>query len=101
MRRFIFLKGLHMQKQYLISYQEHATIEEENVLFEGIVQAAVTAKGMSRIRSFAFFVKDPAKAVVAGATGISLYGCLYVDMVWVDPKIQRKGLGSKLIHECE
>jgi len=31
-----------MHEQYPISYQEHATIEEENVLFEGVVQAAAT-----------------------------------------------------------
>jgi hypothetical protein len=59
----IFYKDPHMHEQYPISYQEHATIEEENVLFEGVVQAAATAKGMSRIRPFAFFIKDPAKAI--------------------------------------
>lgn len=97
----IFYKDPHMHEQYPISYQEHATIEEENILFEGVVQAAATAKGMSRIRPFAFFIKDPAKAILAGAKGVSLYGCLYVDMLWVAPEIQHKGLGSKLIHECE
>jgi len=97
----IFYKDPHMHEQYPISYQEHATIEEENVLFEGVVQAAATGKGMSRIRPFAFFIKDPAKAILAGAKGVSLYGCLYVDMLWVAPEIQHKGLGSKLIHECE
>ena len=89
-----------MQEDYLISYEEHATIEEESILFEGIVQAAV-ANGMSRIRPFAFFIKNPAKAILAGVKGVSLYGCLYVDMLWVVPEIQHKGLGSKLVLECE
>jgi hypothetical protein len=39
---------------YSISYQGHATIEEEEILFEGVVQAAFAAKGMSRIRLFFF-----------------------------------------------
>ena len=89
-----------MQEDYSISYEEHATIEEESILFEGIVQAAV-ANGMSRIRPFAFFIKNPAKAILAGVKGVSLYGCLYVDMLWVVPEMQHKGLGSKLVLECE
>jgi ribosomal protein S18 acetylase RimI-like enzyme len=90
-----------MRELYPISYQEHATIEEENVLFEGVVQAAAAAKGMSRIRPFAFFVRDSHKAILAGAKGVSLYGCLYVDMLWVAPDMRHKGLGSQLIDACE
>jgi len=89
-----------MQGEYVISYEEDAAIKDENVLFEGIVQAAV-ANGMSRMRSFAFFIRNEAKAILAGVKGVSLYGCLYVDMLWVAPELQHKGLGSKLILACE
>jgi ribosomal protein S18 acetylase RimI-like enzyme len=90
-----------MKEGYPISYQEHATTEEENILFEGVVQAAATAKGMSRIRPFAFFIRDSQKAILGGAKGVSLYGCLYVDMLWVAPDIRHRGLGSQLICACE
>jgi ribosomal protein S18 acetylase RimI-like enzyme len=90
-----------MNDQYLISYQEDATKEEENILQEGLYQNAISAKGMSRSRSFFFFIRDPEKIIIAGVKGVSLYGGLYVDMLWVMPKMQRKGLGSKLIRECE
>lgn len=90
-----------MQERYPISYQEQATTEEENVLFEGVVQAAAAAKGMSRICPFAFFIRDSHKAILAGAKGVSLYGCLYVDMLWVAPDIRHKGVGSQLIDACE
>ena len=90
-----------MKEQYPISYQEHATTEEENILFEGVVQAAAAAKGMTRIRPFAFFIKDARKAILAGVKGVSLYGCLYVDMLWVAPHMRHNGLGSQLIDTCE
>ena len=90
-----------MKEQYPISYQEQATAQEENILFEGLVQAAVAARGMSRIRSFAFFVKDARKTILAGVKGVSLYGCLYVDMLWVAPDMRHRGLGSQLIDACE
>lgn len=90
-----------MSEQYEILYQEHASAGEEEALLEGVVQAAAIAKGMSRIRSFAFLIKDSAKAILAGAKGVSLYGCLYVDLLWVVPELRHQGLGSKLIHACE
>lgn len=90
-----------MKELYSISYQEHATIEEETILFEGIVQAAAMTKGMSRIRPFAFFIKNPHKEILAGAKGVSLYGCLYVDMLWVVPEMRHRGMGSQLINACE
>ena len=80
-----------MKEQYPISYQEQATAQEENILFEGLVQAAVAARGMSRIRSFAFFVKDASKTILAGVKGVSLYGCLYVDMLWVGLDMGHRG----------
>lgn len=90
-----------MSEQYEILYQEHVSAEEEEVLLEGVIQAAAIAKGMSRIRPFAFLIKDAAKAILAGAKGVSLYGCLYVDLLWVAPELRHQGLGSKLIHACE
>jgi ribosomal protein S18 acetylase RimI-like enzyme len=88
-----------MNKQYPISYMEHASPEEEAILLEGIIEAA-TAKGMSRIKSFALFIKEASK-ILAGAKGASLYGCLYIDLLWVAPAFQHKGLGSQLMHACE
>ena len=97
----IFYRYPKVQDKYEILYQEHASVEEEEVLFEGVVQAAAIAKGMSRIRPFAFLVKNRSKAILAGAKGVSLYGCLYVDLLWVAPELRRLGLGSQLMHACE
>jgi ribosomal protein S18 acetylase RimI-like enzyme len=97
----IFYRYPKVSEQYEIIYQEHASAEEEEALLEGVIQAAALAKGMSRIRPFAFFIKNFEKAILAGAKGVSLYGCLYVDLLWVSPELRRLGLGSKLMHACE
>ena len=75
--------------------------EDQDALLEGVIEAAASAKGMGRIRPFAFFIKNFEKAILAGAKGVSLYGCLYVDLLWVSPELRRLGLGSKLMHACE
>ncbi len=97
----IFYRYPKVSEQYEITYQEHASAKEEEALLEGVIQAAAIAKGMSRIQPFAFFIKNCEKAILAGAKGVSLYGCLYVDLLWVSPELRRLGLGSKLMHACE
>jgi len=97
----IFYRYPKVSEQYEILYQEHPSAEEEEALLEGVVQAAASAKGMSRIRPFAFFIRDSHEAILAGVKGVSLYGCLYVDMLWVAPDERHKGLGSQLIDACE
>jgi ribosomal protein S18 acetylase RimI-like enzyme len=90
-----------MQKNYEILIQEHATAEQEEVLLEGIIEAAKTAKGMSRIQPFCLMIKDGLNGIVAGAKGASIYGCLYIDLLWVRPELRRLKLGSKLMLAAE
>ena len=90
-----------MTEQYPIIYQNNATTEEEECLIEGISQEAIEAKDLGGIRPFAFFIRESAKIILAGAKGMTFYGSLYVDLLWVSPKLRHKGLGSKLMKACE
>jgi ribosomal protein S18 acetylase RimI-like enzyme len=84
-----------------ISYKEHATPEEETVLLEGLIADAAKAKGMSPITPFAFIINDDNGKVLGGAKGATLYGCLYVDLLWIDPSLRKQGWGRKLMQEAE
>lgn len=88
------------EQLYQIHFKESASPQEEGVLLEGIIREAAK-KGMSPIVPFAFFVKDPSGQIVAGVKGSCLYGCLYVDSLWVDEGLRKQGWGTKLIHDCE
>ena len=90
-----------MKERYSLIYQEDVSPEEERVLFEGIVEAASFAKGMSRMKSFAYFIRDSANVIIAGVKGVSLYGCLYIDQLWVSLELRQRGIGSKLMQACE
>lgn len=89
-----------MEDKYIINYQEDATEQETEILLNGIAEAA-TARGMSHIRPFAFFVKDHNQKILAGAKGVSIYGALYIDLLWVSANLRGQGIGSKLMDECE
>ncbi len=48
---------------------------------------------------FGFFIRDEKGLIVAGANGFVLYGSIYTDQLWVDPKSRRQGLAGQLMEQ--
>ncbi|MGE3954461.1 MAG: GNAT family N-acetyltransferase [Parachlamydiales bacterium] len=90
-----------MESDYPITYQESPTREEEAHLTGELNREAIAAKGVSPIRHFALLCRRADGALIGGATGVSLFGALYIDTLWVDPSLRGSGLGTRLIEGCE
>jgi ribosomal protein S18 acetylase RimI-like enzyme len=73
----------------------------ETLLFDGINDEAVRLKGMDRICSFGICIEDEKQKLLGGATGVTYYGCLYVDMLWVKDDLRHQGWGARLMQEAE
>lgn len=86
---------------YQLEYQDDPDQKAFHVLFEGINAYAVLKKGLQPIRPFGIFIKDEKGTIQGGTTGISFYGCLHVDMLWIKEKLRQQGLGTKLMKEAE
>ncbi len=84
-----------------IIYQKHASLKEEAILINGIIEEAILAKQMSKICPFAFFMKNIEGKILGGIKGVSLYGCLYVDLLWVSSEYRHKGFGLSLVQAAE
>jgi GNAT superfamily N-acetyltransferase len=52
-------------------------------------------------RKFAVWVKDGAGAIVGGLTGITYWDWLYVDYLWLDERLRKRGWGSRLMERAE
>jgi ribosomal protein S18 acetylase RimI-like enzyme len=83
--------------------EHHDTIpqEYEKILFREISTDAFATKGLAPIRQFSIFLKDQKQNVLGGATGVTFYGSLYVDMLWVNKLLRHQGWGTKLMLEAE
>jgi len=86
---------------YYFERQEEPIAQDEQVLFDGISDDAAKKKGMERVKPFRVFIKDSSQSVLGGASGVTYYGCLYVDMLWVKETLRHRGLGAKLMAEAE
>ncbi|HSW86837.1 MAG TPA: GNAT family N-acetyltransferase [Rhabdochlamydiaceae bacterium] len=88
-------------QKFPIEYQDELNSIDEEALYHGINTDAFTAKKMEPIRSFGFFIKDKNGEVLAGVSGVTLFGCLYVDMLWVKETLRKQGLGESLMEHAE
>ncbi len=87
--------------EYSMQYKEMASPEDDSILAEGMFAEAESAKGMSRVTPFAFLIKDEKGTVLAGVKGSSYYGCLTIDIFWVDPAFRQREWGTQLMHAAE
>lgn len=89
------------EQKYRFEHQEEPREEDKQVLFEGLTDEAYLKKKMDPIKSFGIFIKDDNGVVVGGASGVTYYGCLFVDMLWIKKELRHKGFGKDLMLEAE
>lgn len=90
-----------MPPPYHLEYHDTIPQEYEKILFHEISAEAFRAKELAPICQFSVFIKDQKQNILGGATGVTFYGSLYVDMLWVDKALRHQGWGTKLIYEAE
>ncbi|MDR3623641.1 MAG: GNAT family N-acetyltransferase [Chlamydiales bacterium] len=86
---------------YFIDFQIDPSPIYQSILFNGINANALKVKAQKPVLSFGFFIKDSSGTPIAGITSIIYYGCLHIDMLWVNETYRKHGLGSLLIQKCE
>lgn len=90
-----------MKNTYHIEHQQSGSEACQELLFNGINEQSKQAKGMRPMRTFSIAIKDNNNTLVGGANGVCYYGCLYVDMLWIDKALRGLGWGTKLMREAE
>ena len=86
---------------YHFECQEEPAQEDLKVLSEGLIEEDILRKGMDRIRTFGIFIKYSDEGVIGGVNGLTLYGCLYIEMLWIKAEWRGQRLGKKLMLEAE
>lgn len=96
-RHFSF--GVKMQ--YTINYEENPNPDDVQMLGNAIMENASQKKGMKELDFFAFLIRNEEGQIVGGCNGCNLYGCLFVDQIWVAERLRGKGYGTKLMQATE
>lgn len=86
---------------YTISYDSAPIPDDTKIIWEGISEHARKMKGFPQGRPFAFFIRNKNGQIKGGCSGYIYYGCLYVDLLWVDELLRGKQFGTRLIKDAE
>ena len=86
-----------------IVFQENPT-RNIKILVDGINTEAKQKKGQNSTKFFGFFIKDKSlfkRKKMGGVVGLIIFGCIYIDILWIDKSIRNKGYGSMLMKKAE
>lgn len=86
---------------YTIHADHNPNPEDVKVLIAGLAAHAKQATHQDVTENFAFFIRDEAGKVVGGIKGITFYGSLYTDFLWVQKPLRKKGFGTELMKKAE
>jgi hypothetical protein len=79
-------------------YKENALPEEIEAIRRGVLEEATVA-GMGDTIPFSFTIKDRDSGILAGTTGCTMYGFLFVEWLWVK-KSHRHKSGAAAVKSC-
>ena len=84
-----------------ISYDPSPKHDDTKIIWQGISAHAKKVRGLSSGKPFAFFIRDESNQIKGGCSGYIYYGCLYVDLLWVDESLRDQSYGSQLMKNSE
>ncbi len=90
-----------MTIKYIIQQEINPHHDDVQVLGTGIMEYATQKKGHNPIEFFAFFIRDENNVIRGGCSCCNLYGCLYVDQLWLEESLRGKGYGTQLMLAAE
>lgn len=85
---------------YSLSLELNPKQEDIQILGDGIIQYAKEQTEHQPMEFFAVFLRDHHQSILGGCSGTILYGCLYIDTLWVSPKLRSQGYGRQLMQKA-
>jgi len=86
---------------YTIDFSANPSDQEIDAICKGLAEHAEQVMGYSSFEPFGFLAHDETGGLIAGCTGVLMFGVLYIKLLWVDDVARGKGLGQRLIQKAE
>ncbi len=71
------------------------------VLWTPLLRFNEQKAGNTKSRTLAILLSEPATGKVVGGWGRSLWGSMYIDVIFVPERLRRTGIGSKVMRRAE
>lgn len=87
--------------KYEIDYESDPKQDDTNIIWRGISEHAKLMRGHEPGKPFAYYIRDEHRQIKGGCSGYIFYGCLYIDLLWIDQSLRRKQYGKRLMENTE
>ena len=87
--------------KFNISFEANPHPDDIQALGDGVMAYAKQKRGFTPLEFFAFFIRGDASKIIGGCNGNTLYGCLYMDQLWLDESLRHQGYGTQLVLAAE
>jgi len=87
--------------KYTINFTNQPSSQELEIICKGLDKHAEKTIGSVSFKPFGFLAHARDGTLIAGCTGVLMYGVLYIKLLWVDEIARGKGLGQELIEKAE
>ena len=89
---------------FAIDFESNLTAEDKNIIYGGLLAHNVEEIGLPleviRTKRFAFIVRENSH-IKAGLVGTTKYAAAFIDILWVDKSLRKRGLGRQLLKRAE
>lgn len=92
---------LEITENITLTYEANPDPDDIQRLEDGITIFATQKTNHQPIDFFAFFLRNEHNKLRGGCNGNTLYGSLYIDQLWVQASLRKKGYGTKLMLAAE
>lgn len=86
---------------YKISFEKNPNSKDVQIISDGIMNNAKLKTTHNPIDFFGCFIHDDNNEIQGGCNGTNIYGCLYIDQLWISEHLRGNGYGTKLMLEAE
>ncbi|MGE3319305.1 MAG: GNAT family N-acetyltransferase [Candidatus Berkiella sp.] len=83
-----------------LHFDPHPQADDIAILSKGLMAYAHEQRGLPPIQCFAFYFRDEQNTILGGLNGACLYGCLYIDQLWMSEHFRKTGYGTQLMKKA-
>jgi GNAT superfamily N-acetyltransferase len=84
-----------------IVFTESPSTQDLEDIYNGLDKYAQQKMGYRSFKPFGFLVHAANGVLLAGCTGVIMYGVTYIKLLWVEEELRGKGLGQELLNKTE
>lgn len=83
-----------------IEYVPTPTLSDIELLTHGLSEQATAKRKMPSMQCYAFFLRND-ETIYGGINGVSVYGNLAIDQLWLNETVRGQGYGQQLVAMAE